>query len=571
MAYRGRVLVALGLLIVAKVATVLVPVSLKYIVDSLDASRPEVLVLALPLGLVLVYGALRFATIMFGELRDAVFARVAERTLSKVSLEVFAHLLRLDLAFHLERRTGGLSRDMERGHSAISFLLRSLVFSVVPIVFEVVMVAWIMASSAGWFYALIVLLGVVAYVSFSVWMTNKRTAYIREANQRDSAANSRAVDSLINYETVKYFNNEVHEQGLYDTELAARERAKLRNTYSLALLNSGQGLIIAVCMTVIMLLATGQVADGELSLGDLAMLNALMIQVFIPLSALGFIYREIRRTLTDVEAMFQLLRITPAITDADNAIPCEDDWDGIEFRNVSFAYQAERPILQNVSFKVPAGSKVAVVGPSGAGKSTLARLLFRFYDIDSGEISVAGRNIGLLTLDSWRQRLGVVPQDTVLFNTTIADNIRYGRPGASEHELAEAIRMAHLQGFVEALPQGLDTVVGERGLKVSGGEKQRIAIARMLLKRPSVQIFDEATSSLDSIAEQAILEALDEVAVGHTTIVIAHRLSTVVDADNIVVLDQGKVVESGSHQQLLAAHGVYWSMWQLQQAEQQSG
>ena len=566
--FKVRVGLALSLLIAAKLANVVVPITLKYIVDALDVNSTVQIAIAIPLSLIIAYGFLRFSSVMFGELRDAVFARVAERTLSKITLSVFSHLHTLDLAFHLDRKTGGLSRDMERGTNAISFLLRAIVFSVIPIFLEVMLVAGIMAYSADYLFAVVVLLAVVAYVSFSVWMTNKRTVFIRDANAKDSQANSRAVDSLLNFETVKYFNNENFEQARYSDNLKLREEAKVKNLYSLAVLNSGQALIIGVCVSIIMFMAANKVINGEMTIGGLAMINAFMLQVFIPLNALGFIYREIRRMLTDVEEMFKLLEIEPEIRDHVDATSYMPQSDSIGFLNINFAYNQERQILKDVSFSVGAGEKVAIVGPSGSGKSTLAKLLFRFYEVDSGDILVGKQSITDLTLASWRQTLGVVPQDTVLFNDTIGENIRYGNPQASTIDVNTVIKMAHLTGFINALPNGLDTMVGERGLKVSGGEKQRIAIARMLLKKPSILIFDEATSSLDSAAEQAILEALDEVAKDHTAIVIAHRLSTIVDADKIVVLDSGRVVETGSHNELLAKRGLYNQLWQMQQQEQ---
>jgi ATP-binding cassette subfamily B protein len=568
--YRGRVMVALAFLVLAKAANVMVPVSLKYIVDALDASlQPELEVILVPVGLVLAYGLLRYSAVFFGELRDAVFARVAERSLSQISLAVFRHLHKLDLAFHLERRTGGMSRDLERGTNGISFLLRSVVFSVVPILIEVMLVVVVIAFTADVYFALIVFAGVASYVAFSVWMTNRRTVLIRTANQRDSDANHRAVDSLLNYETVKYFNNEPYEASRYQQDLQAREDAKVVNLYSLAVLNSGQALIIAVSVTLAMWLAAVRVANGDMTLGDLAMVNAFLFQVFVPLNILGFVYREIRRALTDVEAMFGLLDIEPQVVDREGAVSYEKALDGLEFDRVCFGYDPERPILQALSFRVEPGQKVAIVGASGAGKSTLGRLLFRFYDVDSGAIRVGGVDIRDLQQQSWRSAIGVVPQDTVLFNDTLRQNILYGRPDASQAQLDKVIELAHLKGFVDSLPAGLETRVGERGLKVSGGEKQRVAIARMLLKEPRILLFDEATSSLDSASESAILGALREVSARHTSLVIAHRLSTVVDADNIIVLDRGGVAESGTHEQLMAHQGRYWTMWQLQQRQQQ--
>lgn len=567
--FRGRVAIALALLVVAKTANVFVPLTLKYIVDALDQSLQQPLqILVVPLGLVFAYGALRFSSVFFGELRDAVFARVAERSLSAISLTVFRHLHQLDLGFHLDRRTGGISRDMERGTNGISFLLRSVVFSVVPILIEVVLVAIVMAVTTDGLFALIALAGVATYVVFSVWMTNRRTGLIRTANQRDSDANHRAVDSLLNFETVKYFNNEDYEAARYEHDLRRREDAKVINFYSLSLLNCGQALIIAVSVTLVMWLAAVRVASGAMSLGDLAMVNAFMFQVFMPLNILGFVYREIRRALTDVEAMFGLLDIDPAIVDRAGAGAYKPLMDGIEFDHVDFGYHPQRPILRDLCFRVEAGQKVAIVGPSGAGKSTLARLLFRFYELDSGSIKVGGVDIRDLQQDSWRAALGVVPQDTVLFNDTLRQNILYGRPDASAAQIDAVVRLAHLEKFVSSLPEGLETRVGERGLKVSGGEKQRVAIARMLLKNPVIMLFDEATSSLDSASEHAILHALREVSEDHTSLVIAHRLSTIVDADNILVLDDGCVAESGTHGELMARQGRYWQMWQLQQKQQ---
>ena len=564
--FRLRVIVAMSFLIIAKLANVAVPVLLKYIVDALDKSRqPEVTTLiAIPLALLLAYGLLRFSSVLFGELRDAVFGLVAERSLTRIGLEVFRHLHKLDLEYHLSRRTGGLSRDIERGTTGVSFLLRSLVFSVIPILVEVALVIGIFIWQFDAGFAWITLGGIVAYVAFSVSVTNWRTEFVRTANLKDSQANTKAVDSLLNFETVKYFTNEEFEARRYGDSLTEREQAKIKNTLSLASLNAGQSLIIAVTLTLMMIRAAQQVADGTMTLGDLAMVNALMIQVFIPLNVLGFVYREIKRALADVEAMFDILKVEPSIRDADDAVTLPADADGICFDNVSFSYQPDRPILKNLSFTVPPGHKVAIVGASGAGKSTISRLLFRFYDVQAGAVMVGGKDVRALTQDSLRRAIGVVPQDTVLFNDTIQANIQYGNPDASESEVREATRLAFLDPFIEKLPKGYDTKVGERGLKVSGGEKQRIAIARTLLKRPRILLFDEATSSLDSHAEQAIAQALNQVARNHTTLVIAHRLSTVVDADEIIVLDAGSIVERGSHAELLKRDGAYARMWRIQ-------
>lgn len=564
--FRTRVLLAMGCLILAKLANVAVPVSLKHIVDALDQGQGNqaLAMVAIPLALLLAYGLLRFSSTFLGELRDAIFGLAAERTLTNIGLVVFRHLHRLDLEYHLSRRTGGLSRDIERGTTGVSFLLRSLVFSVIPILVEVGLVLGIFIWQFDAGFAWITVGAIVAYVAFSVVVTNWRTEFVRLANQKDTQANTRAIDSLLNFETVKYFTNEEYEARRYGENLREREEAKIKNTFSLAALNSGQALIIAITITLMMIRAAQQVADGTLTLGDLAMVNALMIQVFIPLNVLGFVYREIKRALADVESMFDILRIEPVIRDADDAIELPADSDGVEFDNVSFHYQAERSILKNVSFKIAPGHTVAIVGSSGAGKSTLGRLLFRFYEVSQGSIRVGGQDIRRLTQASLRRAIGVVPQDTVLFNDTLYANILYGNPGASEDEVKAAAKLAHLDDFIAKLPKGYDTKVGERGLKVSGGEKQRIAIARTLLKKPRILLFDEATSALDSQTEKAIGAALEQVAHNHTTLIIAHRLSTVVDADEIIVLENGEIVERGSHRELLATAGRYARMWQLQ-------
>ncbi len=565
--YKWRVLLALLLLVVAKLANVLVPVVLKYIVDNLDKAGVDsavASVIAVPLALVLAYGALRFSSVFFSELRDAVFGRVAENSLSAIGVKLFAHLHSLDMSFHLSRKTGAVTRDMERGVTGISFLLRSLVFSLAPIVLELIMVAWVLAVTTEWQFAVVVVVGVVGYVTFSVWMTHKRTRYIRKANVEDSRANTRAVDSLLNFETVKYFNNEQYEVDRYREDLRRREDAKVQNHLGLAILNSGQALIIAVSVTVVMYMAASNVVAGTMSLGDLAMINAFMLQVFMPLNVLGFIYREVRRCLIDVESMFKLMAQQSHLNRR-----AEEDIDqtinDIVFDNVSFSYDGRREVLHDVSFSIKRGQKVALVGSSGSGKSTLARLLFRLYDVNDGEIRCNGKNIQRLNIDQWRQTIGVVPQDTVLFNDTLGSNIRYGDPSIGDAELQQVIDYADLDRLVRRLPDGLETQVGERGLKLSGGEKQRVSIARMLLKKPALLLYDEATSSLDSGSEQAILTALHTVSHQRTSLVIAHRLSTVTDADTIVVLDAGKVVEQGSHRELLDQQGQYFKLWQLQQ------
>lgn len=570
MEYRGRVVLALGFLALAKVANVTVPLALKYIVDHFDAGSGGDSVggaVAVPLGLLAAYGSLRFAVVLFGELRDAVFARVAERAMRRVSLRVFEHLHRLDLGFHLGRRTGGLSRDIERGTTGISFLLRFMLFNIIPTLLEIAMVTVILLINFSARFALTVLGAVVLYILFSVKITEWRNRFVRESNRMDSQSNTRAVDSLINYETVKYFGNERFEARQYDRDLQAWEAARMKNRLSLAGLNSGQALIIAGSITLMMVMAAQQVASGEMTLGDLVMVNAYMIQLFIPLNFLGFVYREIREALTNIERLFGLLDQPTRIEDPPDRATLKPVGGAVRFTNVSFAYDAGRPILKNVSLDIPAGKKLAIVGASGAGKSTLARLLFRFYDVTEGSITVDGQDVRHVTQDSLRRALGVVPQDTVLFNDSIRYNIAYGRPGASEAEVREVIRMAHLEDFIAQLPQGLETEVGERGLKLSGGEKQRIAIARVLLKDPPVLILDEATSSLDSHSEQAILEALAEASQRRTTLAIAHRLSTVIDADRIAVLDQGEVVEQGSHRELLMRGGFYARLWAVQQRD----
>lgn len=561
--YKGRVLLALLALIAAKGATLGMPWALKHIVDSVDRSlQPE---LVLPITFLLFYGFLRFGSVFFGELRDAIFSRVTERAMRRIGLRVFKQLHRQELDFHLSRQTGGISRDIERGTTAISFLMRFLMFNIFPTLFEILMVAAIFTFAFSVWYALIILVAVSIYIGFTVFTTEWRTRFVRAANLADSSTNTRAVDSLLNYETVKYFNNEDFEARTYDDFLAHWEQAKLKNRMTLLALNSGQALIIAAAITGMMTMAAQSVVDQEMTLGDLAMVNAYMIQLFIPLNFLGFVYREMRRALTDLENMLGLLERAPRIDEKPEARPLTVSRGRIEFDRVSFSYHQDRPILDNLSFEVAPGQRVAIVGASGAGKSTIARLLYRFYDLNAGQIRIDGQDIRQVTLDSLRRAIAVVPQDTVLFNTSIRENIAYGNPQAPDTVIDRAIAMAHLGDFIADLPQGDQTIVGERGLKVSGGEKQRIAIARVLLKGAPILVFDEATSALDSNAEAAILAAMREVSRGHTSLVIAHRLSTVVDADQILVLDQGQLVEQGRHSELLSADGRYAQLWSLQQ------
>ncbi len=563
--FKGRVILAMIALIGAKLATLLMPWALKHIIDGVDPSvRPE---LYLPLTFLLFYGLLRFGSVFLGEIRDALFGRVTERAMRKVGLRVFKHLHSLELGFHLDRATGGISRDIERGTNGISFLMRFLMFNIVPTLVEIFSVAIIFAVAFSYWYAIITLVAVLIYIAFTIVTTEWRNRYVREANQADSSTNTRAIDSLLNYETVKYFNNEKYEADTYDQFLAKWETAKLKNRMSLLTLNSGQAFIIAAAMTVMMIMAANSVIAKQMTLGDLAMINAYMIQLFIPLNFLGFVYREIRRSLTDIENMLALLKRDAKITDVKNARDLHVAKGDIVWKDVNFAYNADRPILQKLNIRIAAGSRVAIVGSSGAGKSTIARLLYRFYDINDGAIEIDGQNIQQVTQDSLRKSIAIVPQDTVLFNSSIRENIAYGNPQASDKEINRAIKMAHLENFIASLPEGDNTLVGERGLKVSGGEKQRIAIARVLLKNSPILIFDEATSALDSHSEAAIVDAMREVAAGKTTLVIAHRLSTIVDADKIIVMENGCVIEEGNHNQLLELQGRYAQMWAMQLQE----
>ncbi len=564
--FRGRVLVAMVLLVGAKLASVSLPWVLKHIVDGLDLSGSAVLVV--PSVLLLGYGALRFASVFLGEMRDAVFARVTERAMRRAALGVFKHLHQLDLNFHLSRKTGGLARDIERGTSGISFLMRFLAFNIVPTLFEILLVALILYSQFSIGFLLGIVVSVAAYIGFSVVVTEWRTQFVREANEKDNKSNTRAVDSLLNYETVKYFNNERHEIREYDENLAQWEQSRLKNRLSLSFLNSGQALIIASSVTVMMFIAAKGVVKGDMTLGDFVMVNAYMIQLFIPLNFLGFVYREIRQALINIENMFQLMAVKPKVVDAESVADFELR-DGLSpalaFKNVSFSYDGVRPVLKSVNFSIESGQKVAIVGATGSGKSTIAKLLFGFYRPTEGEISISGKTVTQYSLSSLRKLMGVVPQDTVLFNESIYYNIAYGQPEAGYDAVVDAARRAHLMPFIESLPDGFDTRVGERGLKVSGGEKQRIAIARVLLKNAPVLIFDEATSALDTHTERMITNELKEAAFEHSAVIIAHRLSTIMDVDKIIVLDKGVIVEQGRHTQLLAQQGQYARLWRQQQ------
>jgi len=563
--YRGRVLLALVSLIMAKVAVVGVPLVLKEIVDALDTAQGAVI--ALPIVLFLIYGALRLSSSLFNELRDAVFARVRYHAMRRLSNQVLAHLHELSLRFHLERRTGNITRDLERGTLSVSSILNYLVFNILPTAAEFLLVAIILLGRYEWHFALVTFATVAVYISFTLAVTEWRMHFRHTMNKLDSEANGHAVDSLLNYETVKYFNNEALELNRYDKTLSQWEEAAVKSQTSMALLNFGQGGIIAIGLTLMMVYAGNGVVAGTMSLGDLVLVNTLMLQLFMPLNFLGIIYRMLKHTLADMDLVLKLLDRQVEVADSPAAVPLVIKQPTVRFEHVSFAYQEERPILHDVSFEIPAGQKVAVVGPSGAGKSTLSRLLFRFYDVNAGRILIDNQSIAEVTQESLRRSIGIVPQDTVLFNESIYYNIQYAQPEASQEDVQRAARLAHIHEFIESLPQGYDTMVGERGLKLSGGEKQRVAIARVILKNPRILVFDEATSSLDSRSEQAILQALKEVAEKNTTLVIAHRLSTIIDANTILVMEQGRIVEQGDHRGLLDQGGLYAQMWELQQEE----
>jgi ATP-binding cassette, subfamily B, heavy metal transporter len=563
--FRGRVVLALLFLGAAKVANVGVPLVLKQIVDALEQKQA---LLTLPVFLFAAYGLLRLGNSLFGELRDVVFVKVLQRSIRRVALNVFEHLHGLSLRFHLERQTGGVSRDIERGAGGIRFLLNFMLFNIIPTILEIGFVAGILLVKYDPLFVIVTLGALVVYVLFTLWVTEWRMIFRRTMNEMDSKANTRAIDSLINYETVKYFNNEQYEARRYDETLAVWEKAAVRNQTSLSFLNVGQGFIIAAGVTILMLLAGHYVMIGRMTIGDLVLVNAFMIQLYMPLNFLGFVYREIRHSLADIERMFGLLDQDPEVSDAPDAAELAVTRGRVRFEHVDFSYEPDRQILFDVDFEIPPGRKVAVVGTSGGGKSTLARLLFRFYDVSRGRILVDGQDIRAVTQKSLRTHIGIVPQDTVLFNDTIYYNIAYGRPQAPREEVLQAAKRAHIHHFIESLPKGYDTLVGERGLKLSGGEKQRVAIARAILKEPRILIFDEATSALDSQSEKAIQAELKEIASQHTTLVIAHRLSTIMDADLIVVMEYGRIVERGSHHELLAAGGIYARLWALQLKEE---
>jgi len=565
--FKWRVFFALALLVLSKLANVSVPLVLKEIIDAMD--KPQA-VLAVPVFLVIGYGVLRMLSTVFGELRDAVFAKATQRAIRRVALQVFGHLHSLSLRFHLDRQTGGVSRDIERGTRGIGFLLNFMLFNILPTLLEIVLVAAILFSKYNIWFAAITFITLIVYIAFTLFVTEWRMVVRRSMNDLESKANSRAIDSLLNYETVKYFGNEQYEARRYDENMQHWEVAAVRNTTSLAYLNAGQSFIVAIGITALMLLAADEVVKGTMTLGDLVLVNVFMIQLYMPLHFLGFVYREIRHALADMEKMFSLLHEHREVADAPGAQALQVGKAEFRFEQVSFGYAPDRQILFDVSFAIPEGHTVAVVGPSGAGKSTLSRLLFRFYDVQQGRILINSQDIRSVTQSSLRAAIGIVPQDTVLFNDTIYYNIAYGRPDATREEIVAAAQAAHIHDFVESLPLGYESMVGERGLKLSGGEKQRVAIARAILKNPAILIFDEATSALDSKSEKAIQAELRTIAQDRTTLVIAHRLSTVVDADQILVMDKGHIVERGSHRELIELNKLYAQMWNLQKQEEQS-
>lgn len=568
MEYKGRVLLAALCLVGAKLASVSMPFVLKYLVDGLagtDSSDidTEDLWLWFPLGLLLAYGSVRLLNVLLGEIRDVLFGRVTERAMRRMALKVFKHLHNLSLNYHLSRQTGALQRDIERGTNGISFLMRFVIFNILPTFFELGLVIILLLINYPPYFAIITLIAVVSYVMYTAKVTEWRTMYVREANKMDSKTHARALDSLLNYETVKYFSAEEREAKDYDDSLWSWEQARRKNRLTLFALNSGQATIISIAMTLMLCLSAYYVLEGTMTIGDFTLMNAFMFQLFLPLSFLGFVYREVKASLASIEQMLALLKEQPSVSDTGKE-QLQTQEASIEFKSLGFSYQKERTILKDLSFHIPAGKRTAVVGSSGAGKSTLTKLLFRFYDKTEGDILVNNQSIDQLSLISLRKHIGVVPQDTVLFNDTLKNNLLYASPEASNDELKRVIDMAQLDSFIQQCPDGLETLVGERGLKLSGGEKQRLSIARMLLKRPAIMVFDEATSSLDSRTEKNINSAIKAVSAGHTSLIIAHRLSTIIDADNIVVIDQGTVVEQGKHAELLDLQGHYYQLWQAQ-------
>lgn len=568
MEYKGRVLLAALCLVAAKTASVTMPFALKHLVDGLvnseTATTGEQLWMWFPLAMLLAYGTVRLLSVLMGEIRDVLFGRVTERAMRRMALKVFEHLHKLSLDYHLSRQTGALQRDIERGTNGISFLMRFVIFNILPTFLELGMVIIILLINYPPYFAIITTIAIVSYVMYTTKVTEWRTEYVREANKMDSKTHARALDSLLNYETVKYFSAEEREAKDYDQSLSAWEHARRKNRLTLFALNSGQATIISIAMTLMLSLSAYYVIEGTMTIGDFTLMNAFMFQLFSPLSFLGFVYREVKASLASIEQMLALLKVEPSVVDGGNGV-LKTDQAQIEFKSLGFSYQKERTILSDLSFTIPAGKRTAVVGSSGAGKSTLTKLLFRFYDKTAGEILINGQEIQTLSLDSLRKHIGVVPQDTVLFNDTLKNNLLYAAPEASEEELQRVIEMAQLNEFISQCPAGLETVVGERGLKLSGGEKQRLSIARMLLKKPAIMVFDEATSSLDSRTEKNINSAIKTVSAGHTSLIIAHRLSTITDADNIVVIDKGTVVEQGKHSELLEKQGYYFQLWQAQE------